>query len=376
MRILMTTDTVGGVWTFTRELVSHFLPGGNAIALVSFGRQPSPEQLAWASQMEADYLGTFSYTPSSAPLEWMEDNEYAYVEGASLLHGIAQDFEPDILHSNQFCFGSMPLDVPIVIAAHSDVLSWAEACRPNGIEHSPWLARYNTLVQDGLDAASCITAPTQWMLSALQRNFYVPSETRVIHNGRTVPPATTKIHRELRAISVGRLWDEAKGLTTLLQINSPMPIAIAGESKFESAAAPTHADLQSLGHLSESDLLDAFRTSSIYIATSIYEPFGLAPLEAALCGCAIIARDLPSLREVWGDAALYFDNNAALENLLRYLADDPVLLRSGQLTAKYRASRFPAHAMAQQYLLLYQDLLHAARFCPRAHAEESAQHAA
>ena len=376
MRILMTTDTVGGVWTFARELVSHLLPGGHTIALVSFGRQPSPEQLAWASQMEADYFGTFSYTPSSAPLEWMEDNEYAYEEGASLLHGIAQDFEPDILHSNQFCFGSMPLGVPIVITAHSDVLSWAEACRRHELERSPWLARYNTLVQDGLDAADFVTTPTQWMLAALQRNFYVPGETRVIHNGRTVSPATSKLQRELRAISVGRLWDEAKGLTTLLQIESPIPVAIAGEDKFESAVAPAQSGLQSLGHLSEANLLDAFRASSIYIATSVYEPFGLAPLEAALCGCAIIARDLPSFHEVWGDAILYFNDNATLERSLRYFADDPVLLRSCQLSAMSRASSFPAHRMAQQYLFLYQDLLHAARFRPRAHAEESSRHAA
>jgi len=37
-----------------------------------------------------------------------------------------------------------------------------------------------------------------------------------------------------------------------------------------------------------------------------YEPFGLAPLEAALSRCAIVANDIPSLREVWGSAAMYF----------------------------------------------------------------------
>jgi glycosyltransferase involved in cell wall biosynthesis len=376
MRILMTTDTIGGVWTFTRELVSQLLPGGHSVALVSFGRHPSPEQLAWASQMEADYFGTFSYTPSSAPLEWMDDNEFAYEEGASVLHQIAQDFDPDIFHSNQFCFGSMPLDVPTIVTAHSDVLSWAEACRPFGLERSSWLARYNTLVQDGLDVSDFVITPTHWMLSALQHNFNVECRTRVIHNGRTLTAASRKLTRELRAISVGRLWDEAKGLHSLLQIHPAMPVAIAGEDKFEAAAAPAPSGVQSLGHLPEIDLLDAFRSSSIYIATSIYEPFGLAPLEAALCGCAVVARDLPSFREIWGDAALYFSDNSTLEHLLAYLAETPALLRSCQLASQHRAFQFPAQAMAQQYMYCYQDLLHTARFSPHARAEESAQHAA
>ena len=47
MRILMTTDTVGGVWTFTAELARQLLSRGHAVALASFGREPSEEQQAW-----------------------------------------------------------------------------------------------------------------------------------------------------------------------------------------------------------------------------------------------------------------------------------------------------------------------------------------
>ena len=57
---------------------------------------------------------------------------------------------------------------------------------------------------------------------------------------------------------------------------------------------------------SQPGLHQHFRQSAIYLCASRYEPFGLAPLEAALCGCALVLRDLPSLREIWGNSALFF----------------------------------------------------------------------
>ena len=44
----------------------------------------------------------------------------------------------------------------------------------------------------------------------------------------------------------------------------------------------------------------------MYAATARYEPFGMEVLEAALSRCAIIANDIPSFREIWGDDAIYF----------------------------------------------------------------------
>ena len=45
--------------------------------------------------------------------------------------------------------------------------------------------------------------------------------------------------------------------------------------------------------------------ASIYALPARYEPFGLSALEAALSGCALVLGDIPSLREIWGPAAIY-----------------------------------------------------------------------
>lgn len=360
MRILITTDVVGGVWQFTHELAAGLLRAGTSVALVSFGGSPLPEHLAQSACLAAEYGDLFVYESSPMVLEWMQHNEGALFEAAPLLQQVARDFNADLLHSNQFCFGALPLDIPKVITAHSDVLSWAAACRERRLEDSPWLRQYCRLVADGLNGATSIIAPTRWMLNALEQNFPVPTSRAVILNGRTLP-AAAKSTRQLRAVTAGRLWDEAKDVRLLAGVSAPFPLYVAGETQHNGMTASR--DLGSatlLGHLPESELLQFFRHSAVYICTSRYEPFGLAPLEAALCGCAVLARDIPSLREVWQDGARYFSDVPSLEALLHKFAADPELLFSAQAQSLNRARLFTAERMVSSYTAQYAHCLNEA----------------
>jgi hypothetical protein len=102
MRILLTTETIGNVWTFTRSLCDELLCRGHQIALVSFGPRPSHEQQTWVAERSSDYGRSFRFVASNAPLEWVENNEFVLTQSAGLLHHAARDFEPDLLHSSQF----------------------------------------------------------------------------------------------------------------------------------------------------------------------------------------------------------------------------------------------------------------------------------
>lgn len=350
MRVLITTDVVGGVWHFTHELAAGLLQSGNPVALVSFGGVPSPAQQQQCDLLAMQYSGQFRYEASSVPLEWMQDNEAAYRDGHLVLMRIAAEFGAGLLHSNQFCFGALPLDIPKVLTAHSDVLSWAEACRPEPLEDSAWLRQYRLLVSEGLAAADLIITPTQWMLDALARNFPTSVPREVIPNGRTLGAVSTEVRR-LRAITAGRLWDEAKDLQMLNDVSSPLPIYAAGETRQEDAAVAVELGcVTHLGPLDSAELLRFFSESAMYICTSIYEPFGLAPLEAALCGCAVLARDIPSLREVWHQGALYFSDAAELSELLHRLHDHPDLLVDAQRRSRERAALFTAEQMVNSYV--------------------------
>lgn len=358
MRILLTTDTIGGVWTFTRELCIGLLQQGHAVALVSFGRPPSNEQVAWCEAQTECYGREFYFESSDAPLEWMQSNERAYSGGEALLLRLVEKFGADVLHASQFCFGRLPVPIPRVITAHSDVQSWTEACRRERLPESAWLTRYCGLVQRGLDGADAVVAPTRWMLDAVSRYFEVAAMGHVIPNGRTLPfGASTAQPRAMQAVSVGRLWDEAKNLAVLTRIEPPFPVYVAGECAHEEFSGPTQfGGLTVLGLLRECELLDLFRRSSIYVVPSVYEPFGLAPLEAALCGCAVVANDLKSLREVWGDAAIYFRDAAELTAVLRRLQSSPKALHRAQTAARRRALEMSAARTVASYVDLYRSL--------------------
>ncbi len=121
----------------------------------------------------------------------MSNNSTAYDGAASLLTRIAREFSADLLHSNQFCFGALPLAIPRLVVAHSDVFSWAAACRDTPLEPAAWLDRYAALVSRGLEAASAIVAPTRWMLQALAQHFESAGYVHVvIYNGRTLTEPT------------------------------------------------------------------------------------------------------------------------------------------------------------------------------------------
>lgn len=359
MRILMTTDTIGGVWTFTKELSTELLSHGCAVALVSFGRMPSVTQRKWVADQAERWGSNFYFAASDAPLEWMDDNSGALPKGAPVLSRVAESFEAELLLSSQYCFGALECDLARILIAHSDVLSWAVSCRGRELERSVWLDNYCRLVADGLGCADAVVAPTRWMLEALASHFSLPTDARVIKNGRSIEPSVTGTHRKCQGVSVGRLWDEGKNLKVLSEIRLPIPIVVAGETYHESAHfSLTGGDLRLLGPLAEDEVLALFRSSSIYICTSQYEPFGYAPLEAALCGCAVVANDLPSLREVWGDAALYFADPERLSGLLADLTRDRNLLMVARKKARARARDLSRKSMGREYLKMCEGLLH------------------
>jgi glycosyltransferase involved in cell wall biosynthesis len=99
--------------------------------------------------------------------------------------------------------------------------------------------------------------------------------------------------------------------------------------------------------------------ASIYALPARYEPFGQTALEAALSGCALVLGDVPSLREVWGAAALYVppDDHAALQTALLQLIGDEVLRRRMAAKAKARALRFTPARMVDAYLSAYSGLV-------------------
>jgi glycogen synthase len=264
--------------------------------------------------------------------------------------------------------------VPKIVVAHSDVVGWNTAvhgAQPGG----RWAAWYRAVVKDGLAGASLVVAPSRWMLGTIEKSYGEPRNSRVIYNGRSPELFDPQASKQNYAASAGRLWDEGKQSSLLLQLGRPpLPVRVAGSwTPAGEEAAPSLQELrggapaggsrpgvQCIGELSGDRMRELLSGAAIYIATSKYEPFGLAPLEAALSRCALVANDIPSLREVWGYTALYFrkDDANSLGEALGMLQENPELRQAYANCAYERACRhYTAGRMVEEYMQAYSALL-------------------
>lgn len=357
MRILMTTDAIGGVWTFTRELSHELLARDCAIALVSLGPPPTRAQNEWVAAQSRRWGDRFVFRASDAPLEWMSANHHAYTAGAKELLALIKSFRPDVLISSQYCFGALPVDIPRIVIAHSDVLSWAKACRPEGLQPSAWLEQYCSIVSTGIRRADAVVAPTQWMIDALRSGFELPVQRYVIPHGCAIPPSRLEPLRKMQAVTAGRLWDEAKNLRILEEVDTGISLLVAGAVECEASRYGQSTRLRFCGNLESPELLRLFRQSAIYICTSIYEPFGFAPIEAALCGCIVVAKDIPSLREVWGQSAVFYEDAASLSIVLAMLRENSRFRSRARQRSLFRALQFTPQRMAGMYIDLLRRLV-------------------
>lgn len=366
MHILMTTDAVGGVWGYTLQLAGGLAAHGVRVTLVSVGREPGATQRA--ALLALPNLQGYHHLPYK--LEWQQDSLTDVLAARGALTELAARLRPDVLHSNQFCFGDLPTACPRLVVAHSDIMGWQRWCEDTPSSDAAWqsfVADYRWLVQAGLHGADAIVAPSQFVADGLGGDYGLDKlRIRVIPNGVTLPPRFA-VKRNV-ALTVGRLWDKAKNIGLVLAAvqqqgeGLPLRVLVAGEDEQHGYKGITHiaAGITYLGALPAVMLYQQYARASVYIAASRYEPFGLAAVEAALHGCAIIANDIPTFRELWGDDALYFRRNDAtsLYSMLADLLSDTNKAAAYGARAHLRALHlYNAARMAADYFALYHRMM-------------------
>jgi glycosyltransferase involved in cell wall biosynthesis len=357
-RVLMTGDTVGGVWTFTLELAEALGKLGVQVALATMGGLPSPTQ-----RREAARISNLRHFPSDFKLEWMDDPWCDVEVSAGWLHDVAADFAPDVIHLNTYGHGTVVGNVPTVLTAHSCVLSWWRAV--HGQEAPTKWSRYRQVVKQALTAAREVTAPTPWMLSSLEENYGPLAHARVIPNGRSAAKFTSvaapfaSMNEVPCILTVGRIWDRAKNTALLGGIATSLdwPVYVAGECSHPNGGSVELRGCRMLGQLSADEVGHWYSRAAIYASPAKYEPFGLCALEAALSGCALVLSDIPTLREIWDEAALFFapDDADAWRVGLNALIADPGRRCALALRARRRALELTPERMAQEYLSCYAD---------------------
>lgn len=338
-RILMTADTMGGVWTYAVELARVLVGDGLEVGLATMGALLQQEQ-----REEIGQLAGLSLFESSFKLEWMEDPWEDIARAGSWLLAIEDDFRPDVIHLNGYAHGCLPWKAPTLVVGHSCVISWWEAV--HGEQAPAVWDRYYLEIARGLAAADAVAAPSKSMFWLLNKNYGPILCGRVIYNGRD-PWLFHSGKKEPVIFTAGRLWDGAKNLCVLEKIADrlPWPVYAAGPAREKDSEGSGHCVLQ-LGPLYGASLSQWYSRSSIFVLPAKYEPFGLCILEAALSGCALVLGDIPSLREIWAEGALFVhpDDSEGLEASIKRLILQPELLEEMAKKARKRALEFsPEH---------------------------------
>jgi glycosyltransferase involved in cell wall biosynthesis len=182
----------------------------------------------------------------------------------------------------------------------------------------------------------------------------------VIHNGRCNYSIEQSYTGDLFAFTAGRLWDEGKNLAAIDRAAAHLsfPVLAAGPLQGPNGVHVRSQHLNVLGKIGETEIRKFLSAQPIFISPAYYEPFGLAVLEAAQAGCALVLSDISTLRELWDGAAVFVppDEDNAIVEALEYLSQDSnARFRLGQL-ARERSKNYSVGMMAEHVLDVYRSL--------------------
>jgi glycosyltransferase involved in cell wall biosynthesis len=355
IKILMTSDAVGGVWTYSTGLASALAATGMEVHLVTLGPPPQREKRAMLRGSRVRLI------ESNLALEWQDPGAEDLPNARRFLEDLEDEIQPDIVHLNGFREATFDWLAPVLVVAHSCVNSWALAC-----DDSEWLAEpkwqnYTRAVAAGLNKAQAWVTPSRAFHDVICTLYRPISPGAVIWNG--IPPAVPPSSKRRFILAAGRMWDAAKNASALASASKGLdwPVFVAGpgsDSRSDGAGGVTF-----MGELAHSALRARMQRAAIFVSPARYEPFGLSVLEAASAGCALVLSDIPTFRELWSGAALFVDPNddRALHRTLTSLCANDRERARLQLAARERSERYSLTQTADAYRALYQRLL-ASRF--------------
>jgi glycosyltransferase involved in cell wall biosynthesis len=349
-RVLLTLDAVGGVWQYALDLAAALGQHSITCLLAGFGPEPTPAQRAACAAIPN---ATLVWT--GAPLDWMVAEEAALDPASAALTTLAQDWGAELLHLNLPSQASrLPPGLPVIVASHSCVPSWWQAVRGTPLPAEwRWQWRRNRL---GFDRADAVLAPSASHGAALRAVYGAMPTLRVVFNtAQSVPSAGAA--REKIILAAGRWWDEAKN-GAVLDAGAPAvpwPVVLAGPLQGPNGAHIRFANVHTTGSLPGEEVRALMRRAAIFAAPSRYEPFGLAVLEAALSGAALVLADRPGFRELWHDAALFLppEDPAAWAAAFTTLAADPASREALARRGWQRAQDFTPQRQTDGVLAAY-----------------------
>lgn len=345
MKLLLTTDAVGGVATYSDDLTAALERRGMEVFQAVMG--PS------GAQSSAHRINT------GLPLDWLAERPDEVIDASLRLAALASELGVDLvqLHAPALAAADA-FAVPVLSVVHSCVATWWSAVRQGPLPTDlAWRAEQT---RRGIEASALVVAPTEAFAEAVRTTYGLACSPVAVHNGK--PPSDIVATVQADAVlAIGRLWDEGKNVAMLDAAASMIdaPVCAVGPSDGPNGTSTRLSHLEVPGYLMPPALKQRYAARPIFVSPALYEPFGLAVLEAAQAGCALVLSDIPTFRELWDGAAAFVSprDPQGLANAVNALLQDR--LRRGSLgrEALKRASSYSVDRTADAMLRHYRALL-------------------
>lgn len=356
--ILMTADAVGGVWQYACDLAGELTRGGDRITLAVVGPPPGEAQRRCLDGVERVRLIETGLT-----LDWMCADAAELTRSALGMARLAAHCRADLFHCNSpALIGAADFPVPVIAAAHGCITTWWQAARGGTVD--PALRWHGALMRRGLEAAAAVVAPSASFAATLQATYGLRRRPLVIHNGR--PPSAAHPGGSApmnAALTAGRVWDPVKNGALCDKVAAMIDLRFlaAGALRSPQGEEIALSHMVALGELPGVSLAELLARRPIFVAAATFEPFGLAVLEAASAGCALVLSDIATFRELWADVALFCapDDAEGFAHAIMRLRDEPALRDRLGEAARARSRRYTPQANAQSMRAVYGEVLEA-----------------
>lgn len=302
-----------GIQRYTAELVPELLAlDDDALALVA-----SPRMLAAhdgrAREAGVERMTQGNFTGNLLRLAWHQATLPRFLRGRG-----------DAVFYSTTTDGMIAPVCPQVVTVH-DLIPLIHP------ESSPRLRyHFRYVVPRIVRASAAIIAMSEATRRDLARLYAIPPErVHVVHQGYRAsvfnPAAGERsaavrarfgLRRYLLATADGRLY---KNISRVLEAfarlgREDLQLALVGKTSRKEVDLSALAERMGigdrarfLGFVSDEDLAALYAGAEAFVFPSLYEGFGIPPLEAMACGCPVIVSERASLPEVCGDAAIYVD---------------------------------------------------------------------
>jgi glycosyltransferase involved in cell wall biosynthesis len=350
LRLLMTVDAVGGVWRYAMDLAAELKVLGVETVFVCLGPAPAAEK-----EQEARSLGRLILV--DAPLDWLAESAASVSEVPSMIADLGRRERADLLHLNlPSQAAGLKTDIPVVTVSHSCVVTWFASVRQSAVPDAwEWQLDLN---RAGFQRADGVVSPSRSHAEMLEQAYGAIPHLQVVHNGSRIENELTE-KRDM-VFAAGRWWDDGKNGAVLDAAAQSLgwPIIMAGSNAGPNGQYLPVSHASHKGELTHDETVALMREAKIVVSPSIYEPFGLAPLEAARAGAALVLSDIPTYRELWDGCALFADprNPGAFRSAISRLSSDAGLRATLAVKAYERSLRFTVSAQARAMAAIYERL--------------------